>query len=153
MKGLDIAVKVANVETFKNDKAGIDGPHEGFSVTFRTLEGHVETGLITFTALESTNLQTVLKTFDFSISSTSQIDVGIATTPLLNDYARTAQQSVWHQVLKNVSKFVGGDATNAFQRIDKYSPDDFEVKENKENTLGHPREGAKPETKSSNIKL
>jgi RHS repeat-associated protein len=150
VKGLDFAVKVADVSVFKNNKPSIDGPHKGFSLTFRTLEGHVETGVITFTALEHINLQTGLKTFDFSISSTSQIDHGTATV-LLNDFAREQQQGVWHQVLKNISKFVEGDVTNAFQRKDKYSPDEFEVVKNNEKTLGSPRDGAKPETECSEI--
>jgi RHS repeat-associated protein len=151
-KGLDIAVKVADVTRFNNDKIGQDGPHEGFSITFRTLEGHVEVGSITFTALFLTNPQTGAKSFEFNISSTSQIDVGIATV-LLNKYSRNAQQRVWQQVLSNVADFLGGNVESANQRIDKYKPEQIDVVNNDEKTLGSPKPEATPTTEFKEIKI
>ncbi len=89
-----MAVKVVDVRIYNNNKTGVDGKHSGFSLKFRTLEGHVEVGSITFTALEFVNPQNGSKSFDFTIFSTSQIDNGVATV-ILNKYAREAQQYVW----------------------------------------------------------
>ncbi|MCO5238379.1 MAG: hypothetical protein M9933_19140, partial [Chitinophagaceae bacterium] len=143
IKGLDMAVKVANIQSYENNKAGIDEPHTGFSVTFRTLEGHVEVGSITFTALEFTNPQSGAKSFSFNVSSTSQIDNGAATT-ILNGYARRAQQQVWQQVLKNVADYMGGDIENAYQRIDKYKVGDIIPVKNDEKSIGYPKPDALP---------
>lgn len=153
-KGLDMSVKVANVQTYNNDKPGVDPPHTGFSVTFRTMEGHVEVGSISFTALEFTNPQTGAKSFEFNVSSTSQIDNGIGTT-VANGFARRAQQQVWQQVLKNVSDYMGGDIESAYQRIDKYKINDITPVNNSETSIGYPKVGAEPtttETKDLEIK-
>ena len=151
LKGLDMFVKVVDVSKINNDYVGVDLPHTGFSMTFRTLEGHVEVGCITFTALEITMPKTGIKYLEFSVSSTSQIDVGIATTPLLNNYARNAQQSVWHQVLKNVSNFCGGTISTAKQSIDKYKISEFNAIDNKEKTIGESKQEATPERQCSDI--
>jgi RHS repeat-associated protein len=154
LKGVDMAVKVADVKSYNSDKPGVDPPHTGFSVTFRTMEGHVEVGSITFTALEFTNPQTGYKLFKFNVSSTSQIDIGVATT-VLNGYARRAQQQVWQQVLKNVSEFVGGNVEDAYQRIDKYKIGDITPVNNSETSIGYPKQLAVPtttETKDLEIK-
>ncbi|MDQ6755384.1 MAG: RHS repeat-associated core domain-containing protein [Bacteroidota bacterium] len=151
-KGLDIAVKVADVQNFKNNKVGVDGPHEGFAITFRTLEGHVEVGSITFTALQITNPQTGIKSLQFSISSTSQLDNGIATT-VANGFSRAAQQRVWQQVLKNVLNYTGGEVNSAYQRIDKYKNSDFVPVNNDEKTIGYPKTDATPETKTKDLEI
>lgn len=154
LKGLDMAVKVADVQTYDNNKIGTDVPHTGFSLTFRTLEGHVEVGSIKFTALEFTNPETGAKSFQFNISSTSQIDNGLATT-ILNGFARKAQQQVWQQVLKNVSVYMGGNVESAGQRIDKYKIADIEPVKNSETSIGYPKIDAVPtstETKDLEIK-
>jgi RHS repeat-associated protein len=153
-KGVDMSVKVGNVASYDNDKPGVEAPHTGFSITLRTMEGHVEVGSITFTALEFTNTQTGSKSFEFNVFSTSQIDNGVATT-ILNPYARTAQQQVWQQVLKNVSEYMGGEIENAYQRIDKYKIQDITPVNNSETSIGYPNTEAVPastETKDLEIK-
>jgi hypothetical protein len=142
-KGLDMAVKVADVQTYNNDKPGVDMPHQGLSLTFRTLEGHVEVGSITFTALEMTNPQNGTKSFDFNIFSNSQIDNGVATIAL-NGYARKIQQQVWQQVVKNVANYMGGNVERAYQKIDAYKIGDIVPVNNNENSVGYPKTGALP---------
>lgn len=146
IKAFDFFVKVVDVQRYddKHQKEGVDGRHTGFSVTFRTLQGHVEVGVITFTALQFTDQNTGLVTFDFSISSTTRINHGIAD--ILKGYSREAQQEVWHQVLKNVANFMGGDIQSAGQTISKYKYNDFNKIDNNENTLGAPADLATPST-------
>jgi RHS repeat-associated protein len=150
LKGFDMAVKVTDVQMYDNNKQGVDVQHKGFSITFRTLEGHVETGLITFTALQLTNPQTGATSIEFSISSTSQIDNGIGGLLPFN-YARNLQQAVWHQVMKNVAGYTGGEIISANQRIDKYSPSQFNAVDNNETTLGSPEQGASPVSEYSEL--
>jgi RHS repeat-associated protein len=152
LKGLDIAVKVVDVQKFKNNKPGVDGSHEGFSITFRTLEGHVEVGSISFMALQTTNPQTGAKSLEFNVSSTSQIDIGLATT-ILNGYARNAQQEVWQKVLRNVFKYTGGKVEDASQRIDKYKIKDFVPIDNDEKTIGHPESNSTPSTETKKLEI
>jgi RHS repeat-associated protein len=150
-KGFDIAVKVANVTNFKNNKIGIDLLVKGFSITFRTLQGHFEVGSITFTALQFTNPQTGGKSFEFNIFSTSQIDNGVGS--VVAPYSRKLQQQVWGQVLKNVATFMGGSIEDANQIIDTYKPSDFNVIKNNETTIGVPKRYAHPKTEVRDIKI
>ena len=145
VKGLDIFVEVTNVEQFneQNPSEYVDDAHKGFSITFRTLEGHVETGLITFTAYEITSPSGV-KSFKFYIESTSQIDVGLATT-VLNNYARNSQQAVWAQVLQNIVDNMGGELQSSNLIIEKYEPLEYNVVEDNPTTLGSPKPEATPE--------
>lgn len=144
LKGLDIAVKVADVQSYKNNKPGVDAPHEGFSMTFRTLEGHVEVGSITFTAIQYNDPETGIgSSFEFNISSTSQIDNGVATT-LLNSFARNTQQEVWRTVLGQIWQKMGGVFVDAYQKVDKFKIGDIEVVNDNEGTIGYPKPDALP---------
>ena len=62
----------------------------GFSMTFGTLEGHVEAGQITFSATQGKDGSVI-----FSINSTSKVDNGTATSTNsvlgLEDHARSEQ--------------------------------------------------------------
>ena len=149
LKALDIAVKVADVQTFENKKPGIDVPVEGFSITFRTLEGHVEVGVIIFTAEQFTNPKTGAKSFRFDISSTTQIDHGIAS--IISSKSRKIQQAVWNQVLTNVASFMGGKVSDASQLISTYKPSDFKIIKNDETSIGIPEDSATPKTEVTNL--
>lgn len=144
IKSLDFFVKVTDVQKYdeKNPKQGVDAPHKGFSVTFRTLQGHVEVGAITFTALQFNNSQTGETSFEFDISSTTRINHGVAA--IVKPYSREAQQEVWHQVLKNVYNFMGGTVESAGQGIWNYNYKDFNKIDNNGTTLGAPADLANP---------
>lgn len=156
LKGFDMFVKVANIQKIdaNNKEPGIDNPHNGFSITFRTLQGHVEVGVITFTALEMTNPQTGAKSFQFDISSTSRINH--LTGSVLNGtigLARDKQNSVWHQVLQNIYNYVGGTVSNASQSISNYEYSQYEDCDNNGTTLGQPKPLQSPVTTHTDIKI
>ena len=103
-------------------------------------------------ALQTTNPQTGAKSLEFNVSSTSQIDIGLATT-ILNGYARNAQQEVWQKVLRNVFKYTGGKVEDASQRIDKYKIKDFVPIDNDEKTIGHPESNSTPSTETKKLEI
>ncbi|HRP37900.1 MAG TPA: hypothetical protein PLS50_08905, partial [Candidatus Dojkabacteria bacterium] len=156
LKGFNMFVKVADVQVYNenNRKSGVDMPHQGFSTIFRTMQGHVEVGSITFTALEMINPQTGDITFEFNISSTSRINHGVGN--LLNstfETARNAQQEVWHQVLQNVSDYMGGTVKDANQVIRNFKYSEIEDVDNDDTQIGNPKNIALPAVESKNIKI
>jgi hypothetical protein len=77
---------------------------DGFSMTFGTLEGHVEAGQITFSATQNED-----GSVTFGINSTSKVDNGTANAiPKIEKHARESQQQSWNEVLTNVVKYLQG---------------------------------------------
>jgi hypothetical protein len=89
----DSYVKVQNVSNEKNK----------VSATFVTLEGHVERGTINFSVQDNGK-----NGMSFFISSTSQVDYGLAP----EGFARSQQKESWKEVLNNFIKTTGGKETS-----------------------------------------
>lgn len=84
------------VKSLKENKDG------SLNVTFVTMEGHVEKGIINFTLSQDKDGNTV-----FEINSKSEVDMGIAKK-LFETTARDAQKESWKEVLTNIVKILGG---------------------------------------------
>ena len=154
---MDIYVKVTAVKDLKGQTRGDVTISEGFSLTFRTLEGHVEAGVITFEAIKynvnvGKNGAENLTKFEFNINSTSQIDVGTATL-FVHDGSRKDQNTIWFQVLQKVNDFIGGNLQSASMTIEEYPSDKFNVLDDSPTSLGSPRSGVKPITTHAEIKI
>ena len=91
-----------------------------FSITARTLEGHVEVGWVTWYAFTRDD-----GTFSFGILGTSRINQ--LTGAILSDFARSEQRESWEEVINNVYSNVSqvGDGldANAYLDIDTYEYD------------------------------
>ncbi len=74
----------------------------GFSMTFGTLEGHVEAGQITFSATQNKD-----GSVTFGINSTSKVDSGY-TKLFAEGTAREKQAQSWNEVLTNAVKYLQG---------------------------------------------
>lgn len=77
-----------------------------FSYTFRTLEGHIEAGQITFSASKDKN-----GNITFGIKSTSKVDMGMAP----EEFSRSQQAKSWQEVLTNAVKYLQG--TEASRKV------------------------------------
>jgi len=77
-----------------------------FSVTFTTLEGHVEAGNITFTGFQNKD-----GSITFNITSVSQVDYGMITDLGMSEFARKQQADSWKEVIGNFQKLMGGQIT------------------------------------------
>jgi RHS repeat-associated protein len=105
----------ANLKVGSNIEVDIDGPmnnsyvrvtdeqttKNGFSLTFSTLEGHIEAGAITFSVNQGKEGD-----ITFSINSTSKVDQGAAS--LFKGFARNQQKQSWLEVLDNIGKYFQG---------------------------------------------
>ena len=133
----DIFVKVVDVETMTNENGDIDG----FSFQFRTLEGHVEVGAITFTGKMMMDEDSGESYLHFMIESTSQVDPMIAQILSIgSDFVREDQIDNWNQTFGNILKYVGGEKEQADVLIETYgnSSGDFEIERNNPNSIGKP---------------
>ena len=153
-KGFDIFVKVTDVQSFDNDLEGLNGfEHTGFSLKFRTLEGHVEVGVIEFKALKVTT-PSGERSFEFSINSTTRVNSGVGhALNEMNDFARDAQRGVWHQVLNNIHDFIGGAVQNAKETIVTVPSTSFDEIKDNEQTLGSPDSGAVSKKETNEIEI
>jgi len=79
-----------------------DNSDDKFSYTFRTLEGHIEAGQITFSASKDKN-----GNITFGINSTSKVDMGMAP----EGFSRNQQAKSWQEVLTNAVKYLQGTET------------------------------------------
>jgi len=101
-------VKVSSITESKNS----------ISYTFNTLEGHVEKGIIIFTASSDTK-----GNLTFNINSTSEINNGTAKS-VLNDFTRNQQIDSWKEVLTNFVNTTGG--TEANTQVTRFIPGTFQ---------------------------
>ena len=76
------------------------------SVTFVTMEGHIEKGLITFRIYENED-----GSYRFTINSLSEVDMGVAKE-FFEGKSRGEQMNSWEEVLDNVVHLSGGDETS-----------------------------------------
>jgi RHS repeat-associated protein len=91
-----------------------------YSVTFATLEGHIEKGVIKFTLTDKGDGK-----YDFSIISVSEVDMGMAP----ENYSRDQQKASWQEVLDKVLKTSGGTETKRSEFV--IDPKQLELKEKK----------------------
>jgi len=79
-----------------------------FSATFATMEGHIEKGIIKFTLTDKGD-----GNYDFSITSISEVDMGMAP----EDFSREQQKASWQEVLDKVVKTSGGTETKRTEKV------------------------------------
>jgi hypothetical protein len=83
--------------------ASIEDKDKSISATFVTLKGHIEKGIINFKLIDKGYGK-----YDFSISSMSEVDMGLAP----EGYARSEQKKSWLEVLNKIVKKSGGVETS-----------------------------------------
>jgi RHS repeat-associated protein len=88
----------------------IEEKEGSFSVTFATMEGHIEKGVIKFTITDKGN-----NNYDFSITSMSEVDQGAAR--IFEGTARGEQKKSWEEVLDKVVKTSGGTETKRDEKV------------------------------------
>ncbi len=138
-KGLaDIFVKVVGANTTKDAKGNVTE----FNYQFRTLEGHVEVGEITFSAKSVTNANGN-SFLHFMIESNSQIDPAIAQIVSgFTDVIRNQQIDTWSQTMGNILKVTGGEKQESSAYIETYENGvlnkDFRPIKNNPSKIGEP---------------
>ncbi|MDB5139126.1 MAG: Rhs family protein precursor [Mucilaginibacter sp.] len=86
------------------------------SVTFATMEGHIEKGIIQFTLTDKGDGKV-----GFNISSISEVDMGLAKT-FTESTAREKQAESWQEVLTNMVKTTGGKEAKRDTKITDPKP-------------------------------
>jgi len=141
-KGLaDIFVKVVAADITKDKGGNVTA----FSFQFRTLEGHVEVGEITFSAKTMTDKQGN-SFLHFMIESTSQIDPAVGQLISgISDNIRNQQMDTWSQTMGNVLKITGGEKKQSDVYVETYEnyeeggqSNDFKPINDNPNTIGKP---------------
>ena len=136
----DIWVKVTGVNDISDKAAG----KEGFSLTFRTLEGHVEVGAITFSAYTISNEKG--SKFYFEIESTTQVAPELGKQ-VAENIARSAQYETWEEVLNNVNNFMQGTDAKAKRTAKEYSvgPSGYKVVKDSPTSVAEPNPNVVPQ--------
>ena len=97
---------------------GADKSDSGFSFTFATLEGHLESGVITFGVTQTENGLT------FNINSKSDISNGTAGL-FLSEFTRSKQISSWQEVLNNFVDMSGGTKIDSSTKREQTEKSNF----------------------------
>lgn len=142
----DIFVKVVSTDITRDKKGSVTA----FSYQFRTLEGHVEVGEITFSAKMVTDKQGN-PFLHFMIESNSQIDPSIAQIISgFTDNIRDQQRDTWSQTLGNILKIAGGEKQQSNVYIETYEnyeegnkSNDFKPIKDNPNKIGVPTKAPK----------
>jgi RHS repeat-associated protein len=87
---------------------GMEEKDGSFSATFATMEGHIEKGVIKFTLTDKGDGK-----YDFSITSMSEVDMGMAP----EGFSRDQQKASWREVLDKVVETSGGTETKRTEKV------------------------------------
>ena len=102
-------IKIDILGPFNNGYVMVESIEESenvISATFVTMEGHIEKGVITFSLSQNENGDVT-----FSINSSSEVDQGVASLPLVEGFSREQQSESWKEVLNNFAETSGGEAS------------------------------------------